>query len=446
MSTRVVASGPGNIPHTRQRKTPKYRFGVFLCYAIDVKIKEQINHHTLRRLGYTLGLIGIFIIGTAVGKVFIPEYISVEYLNRIILNGDSETTDWKNVFPQREIANDTDNISALPTANPENSTPPESLTSAKYTKAGETLSIGEDVEKFLNDSKTDSLIITKNNQIAYENYLQGTNADTIRTSMSAAKSYLSALVGIAIHERHITSIDEPVVRYLPELRGHIDDAMTVKHLLTMTAGNSYQEIGGLTGDDTKTYWSPNLRQITLDYFRSAEKPGTHMQYSDFQPQVMGMILERTTGKSISQYAEEKLWKPAGMEHSGSWSLDSEEHGFEQSAVGVNATSRDFARFGLLFLNEGMWNDKQIIPKAWVTESTQADQQDASHFVGWHDSNSYGYYWWGNERTDGEYDYYARGKYGQFIYVSPSTQTVIVRTGPSTGGVQAWPKLFEQIAR
>lgn len=396
---------------------------------------------------YVVGciLIGLVLVGFGVfaGRALVPPYMSLEYLRRVITSGESQTTDWHRIFPKRDIRNDSAAISIL---NSDQDYALADLSSITYHRDGREASIGPDIQKFLTSTKTDSFLIIKNDAIVYETYLSGTDGGTVRTSMSAAKSFISALTGIAIHEGYIKSIDETVVRYLPELRGKISGKMTIKHLLTMTAGNTYNGSGGLSGDDTKTYWSPELRDIVLDYFRSSEEPGKHVHYNDFQPQVLGMILERATGVSISEYMQAKIWQPAGMEHDASWSLDSKKSGFEQAAVGVNAVSRDFARFGLIYLHKGKWNNQQIIPGSWVADSTYMTQRNKDEFLGWHDSDSYGYYWWGNKVNDGTYDYYARGKHGQFIYVSPASDTVIVRTGSSTGQVQDWPEIFEKITR
>lgn len=382
----------------------------------------------------------VFAVGMVVGRILIPNYLSVTYFTRII-HGDSQITDWQTVFPSRPVSNDAAHVTALPKGPVMNA---DAFSNLTYNKDGTPTVIG-DFQQFLQANDTNSLLIIHNDHLVYENYLNGTNEATIQTSMSVAKSFLSALVGIAIEEKSIKSVDDPVVRYLPELREKISENMTIRHLLTMSGGNLYEESGGISGDDTKTYWSPDLRHITLDYFRSAREPGQQMQYNDFQPQALGMIIERATGQTLSHYMQEKLWKPAGMEQAASWSLDSQEHGFEQSAVGINATAHDFAKYGLLYLHQGVSGNQQVVPKHWVAESTHMQEKDTSYFIGWHDTNAYGYYWWGLQAKDGSYDYYARGKHGQFIYISPVNNTVIVRTGSSLGKVWDWPEVLQKIA-
>jgi CubicO group peptidase (beta-lactamase class C family) len=155
-----------------------------------------------------------------------------------------------------------------------------------------------------------------------------------------------------------------------------------------------------------------------------------------------LVLQRATGETVAQYTQEKLWQPMGMEYPASWSLDSTADGFEKTNSAFNARAIDFARFGLLFLNQGRWNDLQIISQSWVSASTTPDPSDQRP---WKDSiqikendGYYKYHWWGLNNPDGTYDYFAWGKQGQFLYVSPSTNTVVVRLG---GGTQYYPWPF-----
>ena len=153
-----------------------------------------------------------------------------------------------------------------------------------------------------------------------------------------------------------------------------------------------------------------------------------------------MILERATGMRVSRYLEEKLWKPMGMEADGSWSLDSTSSGFEKMESGVNARARDFARFGMLFAKQGNWEGKQLISQGWIDESTRVDTSTDP-------SQNYQYFWWVNT-PDGETSHFsARGKYGQYIYVAPEKDLVIVRLGKEEGEQEYgyWISFFEEVA-
>jgi CubicO group peptidase (beta-lactamase class C family) len=166
-----------------------------------------------------------------------------------------------------------------------------------------------------------------------------------------AKSFASTLVGVAIDEGYIKSVDESITNYIPELLGKDErfKAITIRNLLTMSSGIKYEDGGDLPwseeADDTKTYYSTDLRELALNC-RIEGKPGEYFEYNNYNPLLMGMILERATGMRVSRYLQEKLWKPVGMEADGSWSLDSTSSGFEKMESGVNARARDFARFGM----------------------------------------------------------------------------------------------------
>jgi CubicO group peptidase (beta-lactamase class C family) len=153
-----------------------------------------------------------------------------------------------------------------------------------------------------------------------------------------------------------------------------------------------------------------------------------------------MILERATGMPVSRYLQEKLWKPLGMEADGSWSLDSITSGFEKMESGLNARASDFGRFGMLFAKEGNWEGEQLISQRWIEESTRADTSADP-------SRDYQYFWWVNTPEGETHHFSARGKYGQYIYVAPEKDLVIVRLGKEEGerGYGYWTSLFEQLS-
>jgi CubicO group peptidase (beta-lactamase class C family) len=281
--------------------------------------------------------------------------------------------------------------------------------------------------------------------LLYERYFNGYDETSVNTSFSMAKSFASALVGIAIDEGHIKSVDEPITNYIPELleKDERFKSITIRHLLTMSSGIKYEEGGNLPwseeADDTKTYYATDLRELALKNCRIEGKPSEYFEYNNYNPLLVGMILERSTGMSVSRFMEEELWKPLGMEADGSWSLDSTKSGFEKMESGVNARARDFARFGLLFANEGTWRGKQLISRGWVEESTRPDATTDP-------SSDYQYFWWVNT-PDGKRHFSAQGNYGQYIYVAPEKDLVIVRLGKEEGeqGYGYWTSLFEELS-
>jgi CubicO group peptidase (beta-lactamase class C family) len=204
----------------------------------------------------------------------------------------------------------------------------------------------------------------------------------------------------------------------------------------------------LNGDDPLTTYFPDQRKITLENTRIIDPPGLHFHYNKYHPQLLGMILERTTGMSVTHYLQTRLWQPLGMEFGGSWSTDSQASDFEKMETGLNARAIDFAKFGVLFLNGGLWQGKQVISKAWVEESTQPQfPKDygayyPERFASLPGKGYYKYMWWGLAREGGTYDFVAVGDKGQFIYVSPHKKLVIVRNGIEYGiSADEWLALF-----
>jgi CubicO group peptidase (beta-lactamase class C family) len=305
---------------------------------------------------------------------------------------------------------------------------------------------GESLEEYLDASGTTAFLVIHDDRLLYERYFDGYDESSIHTSFSMAKSFASALVGIAIDEGHIKSVDEPVTNYIPELleKDKRFKSITIRHLLTMSSGIKYEEGGDLPwseeADDTKTYYATDLRELALENCRIEGKAGEYFEYNNYNPLLVGMILERATGMSVSRFMEEKLWKPMGMEADGSWSLDSTSSGFEKMESGVNARARDFARFGMLFAKEGDWEGRQLISRGWIEESTRADTSTDP-------SQDYQYFWWVNTPDGGTSHFSARGNYGQYIYVAPEKDLVIVRLGKEAGeqGYEYWIELFEELA-
>ena len=267
-----------------------------------------------------------------------------------------------------------------------------------------------------------------------ENYYSSARED-IHTSFSVAKSFDSALIGAAIADGYIASLDEPVINYVPEIAGRGLDSLTIRNLLRMDSGIRYRsEAEWLApfSDDALTYYPPNLRAIAYSVQPGSTPIGAAFHYNNFHPLLEGIILERATAMPVSRYLQERIWKPMGAQFPATWSLDSEASGFEKMESGINARAVDYARFGLLYLHNGEWNGQQILPAAWVAASTQPDAGDDRLFEGyplWEEVDGYyGYHWWGLRNAGGSYDFMAHGHLGQIIYVAPRKNMVVVRLG------------------
>jgi CubicO group peptidase (beta-lactamase class C family) len=298
------------------------------------------------------------------------------------------------------------------------------------------------LDEFLRDTDTTAFLIVHKDRVVSERYFGGSTRESLQTSFSVAKSFVSTLVGIAIDEGLIGHVDDRLTRYLPELaaRDPRFREITLRDLLTMSSGLRYRE-GGFPslGDDTYTYYGVDLRDVALNRARIEGPPGIAWQYNNYHPLLLGLVLERTTGTSVSEFMATKLWQPLGAETDATWNLDSKRSGFEKMESGLNATAVDYARFGLLFLHDGVWNGRRIVSKAWVRAATRLQAtSDPAYYHG------YGYFWWIDVERPGRF--YALGKYGQYVYVAPDADAVIVRFGRDWGvGNVTWLATFRNLA-
>src|SRR5215204_2501233 len=396
-------------------------------------MSREVAHRRLKLFGIGAG--SLLLLASAVvviGYLSAPHF----YLTRAVFWRESDYKDLEK-FPARTIHNAPPvfRFDKLPTDNP-------------YASQIETIardSSNGSLEDYLDASGTTAFLVIHDDELLYERYFDGYDETSVQTSFSMAKSFASALVGIAIDEGHIESVNEPITNYIPELleRDKRFRSITIKNLLTMSSGIKYEEGGDLPwseeADDTETYYATDLRKLALNS-RIEGEPGEYFEYNNYNPLLVGLILERATGMPVARYMEEKLWKPMGMEADGSWSLDSTENGFEKMESGVNARARDFARFGMLFAEEENWEGRQLISREWVEEDRKADTSSDP-------SLDYQYFWWVNSADGETYHFSARGKYGQYIYVAPEKDLVIVRLGKEEGekGYDYWIELFEQLA-
>ncbi|MCS7072986.1 MAG: serine hydrolase [Bacteroidia bacterium] len=326
------------------------------------------------------------------------------YLGRAIWYNVPGQSDYK-IFPARAIH------VGEPIPFPESKQailpPPEEWAIQTKAKPGIT------VEKFLRKTGTIALLILKNDTLVYEKYFFGNKRESIVTSFSISKSILSVLAGIAI-DKGILHLDEPIGNYLPEFQRYETKDVTVRHLLQMTSGLDFQEnYYNPLGDAPKFYYGKNLRKRVAK-LKQKYPPGTQFRYKSCDPVILGWILEKVTGKTVSEQLEE-LWKQANMQYPASWSLDQKD-GSEKMFCGINARPIDFLRLGQILVHRGQWQQKQLLPAAWIDSCLVRDTSQASPLF-------YQYYWY---LMPNSLDYTAEGFLGQNLYISPQTNTVIVR--------------------
>ncbi|MCE2734664.1 MAG: serine hydrolase [Cyclobacteriaceae bacterium] len=290
--------------------------------------------------------------------------------------------------------------------------------------------------KYLEDNHTVAFLIIRNDTIQYEHYFDRYNKASVVPSFSMAKSVTSILIGCAIDDGLIQSVDEPITNYIPELKKNGFDKVSIKHVLQMTSGIDFNEsYYNPFGDAASFYYGRNLRK-QIAKMKLAEEPGKKFAYASGNTQLLGLILERALqNKTVTHYLQEKLWTPLGMEYDASWSIDKKKNGLEKTFCCLNARAQDFAKIGRLYLNKGNWNGQQIISPSWVEQSTKLDTTEGS-------IANYQYQWW--MPTPGQ-DFMAEGILGQFVYVNPAKNLIIVRLGKKTGKADWWP-IFTSLAK
>ncbi|MBD3329384.1 serine hydrolase [Candidatus Dojkabacteria bacterium] len=299
----------------------------------------------------------------------------------------------------------------------------------------------------LKNSGTTAFLVIKNDTLIFEKYLNGYQKNSINTSFSVAKSITSLITGVAIDEKLIQKVNDPVVKYIPELIGTDSryKNVVISQLLDMRSGIQFKDHDLPWGDKPKAYYSPNLRERILELPLEYE-PGIKFKYNSYNPILIGMIIEKVTRVPPAKYFEQKLWNELGMEYSGSWSLDSKESGMTKMESGLNIRAIDFAKFGRLLLNNGNWNGKQLISNNWLNYSFSiSEEYKLSEY-----SNDLFYrnFWWiyaNKKGTDYEIQSIAgTGHLGQYLFIYPKEKIIIVRMGKRNRNVDSWRTIFQEV--
>ncbi|MCK5822142.1 MAG: serine hydrolase [Bacteroidales bacterium] len=274
------------------------------------------------------------------------------------------------------------------------------------------------------DLQTVAYLVIQNDKIIFENYWGGYSQNSLSNSFSMAKSIISILIGVAIDEGRIDSVDDSIGKYLPEFSSGDESKVTIRHLLEMSSGLSWDEAyASPFSMTTKGYYGQNLAELVLSQ-ESEYAPGKTWDYKSGNTQVLALILEKVSRGSVSAYASASLWKPMGAKNDALWSLDKEK-GVEKAYCCFNSNARDFARFGRLILHNGDWNGQTLVSEEYLrkaltpaTHLTDTDGKTVSY---------YGWQWWMLEHK-GKQVYYMRGVNGQYVFVVPESDLIIVRLG------------------
>lgn len=287
---------------------------------------------------------------------------------------------------------------------------------------GKPIKLDLDIDAHMQRQRNAGLVIIQDGRIRFEKYALGYGPEGRWTSFSVAKSLTSTLVGAAIRDGYIKSIDDKVTAYMPDLRGSAYDDVTVRQLLTMTSGVKWNEDYTDPKSDVALFTlqkpEPGV-DVTVSYMRTLprEAPaGSKWVYKTGETNLIGVLVSSATGKTLSAYLSEKVWKPFGMEQDAAWMLGSTNH--EISGCCISATLRDYARFGMFILEGGIAGGRKVLPDDWLPHAT-AKQADIA-FPG----RGYGYQWWTND--DGSFA--AQGIFGQGIFIDPKRKLVIASNG------------------
>lgn len=306
-----------------------------------------------------------------------------------------------------------------------------------YEWQGETYGIDEFNERTMSNA----LLILKDGKIVSEIYRNGSGPGTRFISFSTGKSFTSTLVGMALEDGYIDDVEDPLTKYLPALKNSAYDGVTIRDALQMVSGVEWDEYSYDWDDMSKPlsrHWHRSYVEQRYRFVEAANElpratmPGEKFNYNTLESSILGWLVETVARQRLTSYFERRLWQPAGMESDASWTLDGPEGiGREMSGGGLNATLRDYGRFGLMMARGGKANGRQLVSREWVQAATTADREAVRYGNLYEDYPlGYGYQWWLFD--NGHFE--AQGVYGQFIYVAPQDEVVIVK-------LSDWPEAW-----
>jgi CubicO group peptidase (beta-lactamase class C family) len=282
----------------------------------------------------------------------------------------------------------------------------------------------DSLKKKMENYKTVAYLVIQNDSVKYEEYWENYNDSALSNAFSATKSIISLLIGCAIDEGKIKNIEQNVVDFFPEFSEGFGKDLRIKDLLSMSSGLNWDEsYGSPFSKTTQAYYCNNLKKLIFD-LKVVEKPGQKFNYLSGNTQLLAFILQKATGKSLAEYASEKIWKPLGAQHDALWYLDKKD-GMEKAYCCFTSNARDFARLGKLLLDSGKCNGKQVVSSSYISQLSQPDTflyDEKNKKVDY-----YSLHWWIVD-YQGIKVTYARGILGQYIFVIPSMNAIVVRLG------------------
>jgi len=288
---------------------------------------------------------------------------------------------------------------------------------AKHNKYN-TIEETEELAAINKDRETKAFLVIKNDSIVFEKYFDGYSESSKSNSFSMAKSITVTLLGKAIMDGKIKSLDQPVGDFFDEYKTGFGAELTVGNLASMSSGMKWNEkYYSVINITSESYFSDDLRSVILNQ-KIIEKPGQKFRYSSGDTQLLGMIIEKATNTNLSDYLRNNFTNPMGFENEALWQLDSEESGMEKAYCCFASNAKDFARFGKLYKNNGKWNNEILLDSAFINKATKPVFEASPY---------YGYGWW-LDTFEGKKVYTMNGHRGQFVIVFPEEDIIIVRLG------------------
>ena len=314
-----------------------------------------------------------------------------------------------------------------------NSVPQPWLLHEKYNSVTQS----ENLKKLNEERKTKSFLVIKNDSIVFEKYFDDHKSTSLSNSFSVAKSIVTSMMFKAIMEGKIKGLDQPLSDYFEEYKEGLASELTVGDLASMSSGMRWSEkYYSVINITSESYFTDDIRSVVIRQ-DIIDKPGQNFRYSSGDTQLLGMVIEKATGTTLTNYLSEKFWQPMGAENSALWQIDSAKSGMEKAYCCIASTARDFARFGKLFINKGKWNDEMILDPSYI---------DLSINPVFDDSPYYGYGWW-LYNYEGKKVFTMNGHLGQFVISFPDENIIIVRQGDynNKGNGDGSSDLFKYIA-
>jgi CubicO group peptidase (beta-lactamase class C family) len=370
--------------------------------------------HKILKIGYP-SICFNYLATTFIQRLLLLGMILFAISCRALFYNVPDISDYK-IFPYRTIAHAPDSVFYFTKSERINE-----LCHNIYAHGSLFLPDVETLDDYIKKSKTAAFIIIRNDSILYEKYNKEYQENSIFNTFSVTKVFITTLIGIAIEERLIYSVDQAITDYLPEflsMRGF--NKITIRHLLLHTSGIKFSDSKfNPLSDNARYYYGRNLRKL-IQKAELYESPGIETHYSSVNLQLLGLILERATKSTISSYMQEKIWKRIGMQYDATWNTDyNRKQPMEKSFACLNCTAIDLAKLGRLYLNRGIWNNQNILPQSFINDATRRDTT----------AGSFWYFQYNFRFGPKQYEsYYARGLFGQLIYIYPRENIIIVRVG------------------